>query len=246
MAGVQFFHQVGRLYVSPQLRGQRVAFSTGRAAMGSLSSVQPLMGLEAVRVPQRLSTVAAEETSSSVGEHVPTEVWFLGEAQVTLGAGIRFLSTVNPQMRLQVPFLTEALPTVLTDVRFLPRVQLHVVPQRARVSQQLAADCTLHLWRLSVNPPAAVKEAVDAQGGAASKRLATVLADVRFLSGVQDHVLLQVPLQAIGLLTVRAGERTLTAVTHLMCSEALCRGVAPPTLLAAEGFLLCVAELVFL
>lgn len=44
-----------------------------------------------------------------------------------------------------VTFLTEALPTVLTDVRFFPRVEFHVVPQRARVSQKLAADCALHL-----------------------------------------------------------------------------------------------------
>lgn len=44
-----------------------------------------------------------------------------------------------------ITFLTEALPTVVTDVRFFPRVELHVVPQRARVSQQLGADCTLHL-----------------------------------------------------------------------------------------------------
>ena len=42
-------------------------------------------------------------------------------------------------------FLTEALPAVLTYVRFFPRVELHVVPQRAGVSQQLGADCTLHL-----------------------------------------------------------------------------------------------------
>lgn len=42
-----------------------------------------------------------------------------------------------------------------------------------------------------------------------------MLADVRFLSGVQDHVLLQVPLQAVGLLAVRTGEGTLPAVIHL-------------------------------
>lgn len=71
--------------------------------MGPLSSVQPLVGLEAVRVPQRFPTVAAEETSSGVGEHVPAQVWFLGEALVALGAGIRLLPVVNPQMRLEVP-----------------------------------------------------------------------------------------------------------------------------------------------
>lgn len=56
---------------------------------------------------------------------------------------------------------------------------------------------------------------MDAQGGAACERFATVLADVRLLSGVEDHVLLQVPLQAVGLITVGTGERTLPAVTHL-------------------------------
>lgn len=44
-----------------------------------------------------------------------------------------------------VTFLTEALPAVLTDMRLFPRVQLHVVPQRAGVSQQLGAECALHL-----------------------------------------------------------------------------------------------------
>lgn len=41
------------------------------------------------------------------------------------------------------------------------------------------------------------------------------------------------------------GSRT-TAKAHLMCSEAFCRRVILPALAAAEGFLLCVAELVFL
>ncbi len=71
--------------------------------MGSLSSVQPLVGLQAVWVPQRFATVAAEETSTRVGEHVPTELWLLGEALVALGARIRFLSVVDPQMALEVP-----------------------------------------------------------------------------------------------------------------------------------------------
>ena len=41
----------------------------------------------------------------------------------------------------------EALPAVLTDVRLLPRVELHVVPQGAEVGQQLGAECALHLGR---------------------------------------------------------------------------------------------------
>lgn len=39
---------------------------------------------------------------------------------------------------------------------------------------------------------------------------------------------------------------TTTAKAHLMCSEAFCRRVTLPALAAAEGFLLCVTELVFL
>lgn len=42
-----------------------------------------------------------------------------------------------------------------------------------------------------------------------------MLTGIGFLPRVQDHVLLQVPLQAIRLLTVRTGEGTLPAVTHL-------------------------------
>lgn len=71
--------------------------------MGPFSSVQSLVGLQAVWVPQRFSAVATEETSPSVGKHVPTEFWFLGETLVTLGAGVRLLSVVNPQMALEVP-----------------------------------------------------------------------------------------------------------------------------------------------
>lgn len=48
-----------------------------------------------------------------------------------------------------VTFLSEALSTVLTDVRFFPCVELHVVPQRAEVSQQLGAECALHLGEKS-------------------------------------------------------------------------------------------------
>lgn len=35
---------------------------------------------------------------------------------------------------------------MLTYVRFFPCVKLHVVPQRARVGQQLWAECALNLW----------------------------------------------------------------------------------------------------
>lgn len=46
---------------------------------------------------------------------------------------------------LHVTFLAEALPTVLAAVRLLSAVELHVVPQGARVGQQFGADCTLKL-----------------------------------------------------------------------------------------------------
>lgn len=70
--------------------------------MRPFSSVQSLVGLEAVRVPQGLSAVAAEETSSGVGQHVAAQLRFLGETLVALGAGIWLLSTVNSQMALEV------------------------------------------------------------------------------------------------------------------------------------------------
>lgn len=71
--------------------------------MRSLSSVQPLVGPQAVLVPQRLSTVAAEEAPSRVGEHVSAQFRFLGESLGAVGAGEGPLSTVNPQMALEVP-----------------------------------------------------------------------------------------------------------------------------------------------
>lgn len=91
--------------VFPPLRFQYhvLTFSADGAAMGPVSSVQSLVGPEAVGVPQRLATVAAEETSPGVGKHVPAEFRFLGETLVTLGAGKRLLSVVNPQMALEVP-----------------------------------------------------------------------------------------------------------------------------------------------
>lgn len=49
----------------------------------------------------------------------------------------------------EVTFLTEAFPTVLTYVGFLPGVKLHVVPQRAGVRQQLWAKGALNLWEES-------------------------------------------------------------------------------------------------
>lgn len=72
-----------------------------------------------------------------------------------------------------------------------------------------------YLRRLRVGHSAAVEKAVDAQGGPARKCFATVIADVGLLSGVEDHVLLQVPLQAVGFFTVGTGEGPLATVTHL-------------------------------
>lgn len=97
---VSFFDVFPRNFIFQVLP---LTFSTDGAAMRPLSSVQPLVGLQAVRVPQRFSTVAAQETSSCVGKHVATELRFLGESLVTLGAGIRLLSVVDPQMALEVP-----------------------------------------------------------------------------------------------------------------------------------------------
>lgn len=51
----------------------------------------------------------------------------------------------------EVTFLTEAFPTVLTYVGFLPSVKLHVVPQRAGVRQQLWTEAALNLWEESQN-----------------------------------------------------------------------------------------------
>lgn len=56
---------------------------------------------------------------------------------------------------------------------------------------------------------------MDAEGRAAGEGLAAVFAGVGSLSGVQDHVLLQVPLQAVRLLAVGAREGPLPAVTQL-------------------------------
>lgn len=74
------------------------------AAVGPVPGVQPLVSLEAVRVPQRLSTVAAEEASTRVGQHVPAEFRLLGEALLALGAGERLFPVVGPQVALEVPW----------------------------------------------------------------------------------------------------------------------------------------------
>lgn len=93
-----------------------------------------------------------------------------------------------------------------------------------------------YLWRRRVDHPAAVKEAVDAQGGAPSKGLATVLTGVRFFSSVKDQVLLQVPLQAIGLLTVRTGKWALTAMTHLEMNPVLLEIIRENHYLLIRGY----------
>lgn len=58
----------------------------------------------------------------------------------------RLLPFALRTLPLLLTFLTEAFPAVLTYVRFFPRVELHVVPQRARVRQQLWAERALNLW----------------------------------------------------------------------------------------------------
>lgn len=92
-----------QFYLTFKFQYRALTFSTGRAAMGPLSSVQSLVGLQAVWVPQRFSTVATEEAAPGVGKHVPTQLWLLGETLVALGARVRLLSVVNPQMTLEVP-----------------------------------------------------------------------------------------------------------------------------------------------
>lgn len=79
-----------------------------------------------------------------------------------------------------------------------------------------------YLRRLRVGHSAAVQKAVDAQRGPARKCFATVIADKGFFSRVENHVLLQVPLQAVGFFTVWTGEGTLAAVTHLERTAAFC------------------------
>lgn len=81
-----------------------LTFPADVAAVGPVSGVQPLVSLQAVRIPQRLSTVAAEEASTRVGEHVPSEFRLLGEALLALAAGERLFSVVDPQVAVQVPW----------------------------------------------------------------------------------------------------------------------------------------------
>lgn len=56
---------------------------------------------------------------------------------------------------------------------------------------------------------------MDAQRGPACECFAAVVAGVGLLSSMEDQVLLQVPLEAVGFFTMRTGEWTLAAVTHL-------------------------------
>lgn len=83
-----------------------LTFAADGAAMGPVSGVEPLVRLEAVRVPQRLPTVAAKEASPGVGEHVAAELRFLGERLVALSAGKRSLSAMDPQVTLQISWET--------------------------------------------------------------------------------------------------------------------------------------------
>lgn len=74
------------------------------AAVGPVPGVQPLVGLQAVGVPQRPPTVAAEEAPPRVGEHVAAQLRLLGEALLALGAGEGLVPAVDPQVGLQVPW----------------------------------------------------------------------------------------------------------------------------------------------
>lgn len=80
-----------------------LTFPADVAAVGPVSCVQPLVGSQAVRVPQRLPAEAAEEASAGVGEHVAPQLRLLGEALLTLGAGVWLLPGVDPEVGLQVP-----------------------------------------------------------------------------------------------------------------------------------------------
>lgn len=132
---------------------------------------------------------------------------------------------------LQQLFGCSSAGQVMEDVR---RRKARLTPPLRRqpetsVSAPVCATCTslaemlvcsslrdpAYLRGLRVGHPAAVQEAVDAQGGPTRKRFPAVVADVGFLPRVEDHVLLQVPLQAVALLAVWTGEGPLAAVTHL-------------------------------
>lgn len=78
-----------------------LTFAADGAAMGTLSCVEPLVGLEAVRVPQWLATVAAQEaTAAAVGEHVAAQLGLLGKGVVALAAAEGSLPAVSPQVTL--------------------------------------------------------------------------------------------------------------------------------------------------
>lgn len=83
--------------------------------MGPVPGVQPLVGLQAVGVPQGPPTVAAEEASARVGEHVAAQLRLLGEALLALGAGEGLVSVVDPQVGLQVPWGAEGRDPRLLD-----------------------------------------------------------------------------------------------------------------------------------
>lgn len=91
-----------------------LTFAADVAAVGPVSGVQPLVSLQAVRIPQRLPAVAAEEASARVGEHVPAQLRLLGEALLALGAGEGLFSVVGPQVALEVPWKDRQ------EVRWLP------------------------------------------------------------------------------------------------------------------------------
>ena len=72
--------------------------------MGPLPAVQPLVGPQGVRVPQRLAAVAAEEHLPGVGEHVPPELPLVGEPALAVGAGEGLLPAVEALVVLEVPW----------------------------------------------------------------------------------------------------------------------------------------------
>lgn len=92
-----------------------LTFPADVAAVGPVPGVQPLVGLQAVGVPQRPPTVAAEEASTRVGEHVAAQLRLLGEALLALGAGEGLVSAVDPQVGLQVPWGAEGPDPRLLD-----------------------------------------------------------------------------------------------------------------------------------
>lgn len=62
---------------------------------------------------------------------------------------------------------------------------------------------------------------MDAQRGPAGECFAAVVTSVGCFSSMENQVLLQVPLEAVGFFTMRTGEWPLAAVTHLEIAAAL-------------------------